>query len=301
MLTSVTLNEPAHSMREPIIEALFLTSLAVFGLLFGSFANVVIWRFPRGESLSVPASHCPACETPIRWRDNIPVVSWLLLRGHCRTCGIAISGRYPTVELLSCALWLLAGVRFGIAWQTAAAVFFFYLLMILAFIDMDTMRLPNRLVAILALGGLLGAAIAQVADVALVPLVTVGGALGASPLVAALAGAFMCAAVALTLSLVMEALLKRPALGMGDVKLLGVIGLYLSSYGLMVLFVGSVFGLIYGVIVQSRAKNADENSPATGKTLGGAPYPFGPALALGAVVVALVGPQMWSWYQSLFM
>ncbi len=249
----------------------------------------------------MPESHCPACETPIRWRDNIPVLSWLLLRGHCRSCGIAISARYPTVELLSCSLWLLAGIRFGITWQTAAAVFFFYLLMILAFIDMDTMRLPNRLVALLALGGVLGAIIAQLAGVALVPLVSVGGVLGTSSLVAALSGAFICAAVALTLSLVMEALLKRPALGMGDVKLLGVIGLFLSAYGLMVLFVGSVFGLIYGVILQSNSKAADDSGPVAGKKAGGAPYPFGPALALGAVVVALVGPQMWSWYQSLFM
>ena len=267
-----------------IIDALFLTALAVFGLVFGSFANVVIWRFPRGESLSHPDSHCPECNTPIIWRDNIPVLSWMLLRGRCRACDARISARYPLVELTSGALWVAAGLRFGMTAQAAWAVIFFYLLLILAFIDLDTMRLPNPLVMLLAATGLVGAVAAQVLNAAVVPLL--GGALlGPSPIIAALLGALVCSLPALVLSVLMAAILKRPALGMGDVKLLGVIGIYLGAYGLLALFVGSLLGAVYGVAAGSRSS--------------GRQFPFGPALAAGAVIVALFGQQMWGWYLSL--
>lgn len=299
------------------INAIFLVALTTFGLVFGSFANVVIWRFPRGESLSHPDSHCPICENPIRWHDNIPVFSWLALRGRCRACGVRISFRYPSVELTSGLLWLAAGVRFGVTLQTAAAIAFFYLLMILAFIDLDTMRLPNTLVGMLALMGLSGAAISEYARVTVVPLFG-AGLLGSSPLVAAVAGALVCSVPALTLSLVMSALLKRPALGMGDVKLLGVIGIFLGAYGLLAFFVGSLVGAVYGVATHrshARKVGAEVEVPAgasgrdsrpdvaeTSDLRGaGSPFSFGPALVLGAVVATLVGPQMWNWYQSLFM
>jgi leader peptidase (prepilin peptidase) / N-methyltransferase len=95
-------------------EGFYLVALFLSGLVFGSFGNVVIWRFPRGESLSHPGSHCPACETPIRWHDNVPLLSWLLLRARCRSCGSPIPPRYPVVELLGGLLWLAAGWRFGL-------------------------------------------------------------------------------------------------------------------------------------------------------------------------------------------
>ncbi|MRR35468.1 prepilin peptidase, partial [bacterium] len=122
----------------------------VFGLVFGSFANVVIWRFPRGESLSAPASHCPLCERPIRWRDNIPVVSWVILRARCRDCGTPIHWRYPAVELLTALLWVLAVLKFGATPRAVMTACVFYLLVILAFIDLDVRRLPNPIVALLA-------------------------------------------------------------------------------------------------------------------------------------------------------
>jgi leader peptidase (prepilin peptidase)/N-methyltransferase len=88
-------------------------SFGLFGLLFGSFANVLIWRVPRGESIASPGSHCPGCDAPIAWYDNIPVVSWLVLRGRCRTCGTRIAFRYPLVELASGVLFVTAAIAFG--------------------------------------------------------------------------------------------------------------------------------------------------------------------------------------------
>ena len=302
---------------EIVINAIFLVALTAFGLVFGSFANVVIWRFPRGESLSHPDSHCPVCSTPIQWRDNIPVISWLVLKGRCRACGVQISPRYPTVELVSGVLWLAAGIRFGLTLQTAAAVVFFYLLMILAFIDIDTLRLPNPLVTLLASAGLLGAVISQLTHVPMVPILPGGSIFAQSPLIASVEGALLCAFPAMTLSLVMSALLKRPALGMGDVKLLGVLGIFLGAYGLLAFFIGSLIGSVHGIVAaRSRGNQAaavssgaviDQGFDSSGHTATGdspspsQPFPFGPSLAAGAVIVTLVGPQLWKWYQSLFL
>ena len=201
-----------------------------------------------------------------------------------------ISPRYPTVELVSGVLWLAAGIRFGLTLQTAAAVVFFYLLMILAFIDMDTLRLPNPLVALLAAAGLLGAVVSQLTHVQMVPIVSGGSIFAQSPLLASVEGALLCALPAMALSLVMSALLKRPALGMGDVKLLGVFGIFLGAYGLLAFFIGSLIGSVHG-IVAARSRGTHPSQP----------FPFGPSLAAGAVIVTLVGPQLWQWYQSLFL
>jgi len=244
------------------------------------------------------------------------VLSWLALRGRCRTCDVRISARYPVVEFLSCVLWLAAGLRFGMTYQTGAAIALFYLLMILAFIDFDTMRLPNSLVGLLAVIGLLGAALSQFLRVPVVPLLPGLAPLGSAPLAAAAFGALVCAVPALVLSLVMSAILKRPALGMGDVKLLGVIGIFLGAYGLLAFFVGSVVGSVYAVATRRRraeatpetdgapvtdeAESAPDTLEAAPQPTASTPFPFGPALVIGVVVVTLVGPQMWTWYQSLF-
>jgi len=257
----------------------------VLGIIFGSFANVVIWRFPRGESVSHPPSACPRCQTPIRWYDNVPVASWILLRGRCRSCSEPISARYPAVELLSGALWLAAGLRFGLSAQTLWAIVLFYMLLLLAFIDWDTMRLPNPLVGTLFLVGVAGALFSQISGVPAVPLVPAGEGLWASPLATAIIGAVASAGTALAIAGVYGLARRRQGFGMGDVKLLGAIGVYLGLYGLLVLFLGSVIGAAYGII----------SATATGRSLA-LKFPFGPFLALAAVIVTLFGPGMWEWY-----
>jgi leader peptidase (prepilin peptidase) / N-methyltransferase len=266
-----------------------LTSLFLFGLVFGSFGNVVIWRLPRGDSLSHPGSQCPKCHASIRWHDNVPLLSWLVLRAKCRKCGAPISWRYPAVELLSGLLWLAAGVRFGSTLATLAAVVFLYLLLLLSFIDWDTMRLPNALVGILFGVGVLGATVSQFANVSVIPVLAwTGGGPLAQPLVGAAVGAILGGGVVLLISLTYAAVRKTQGMGMGDVKLLAAIGVYLGPYSIMTLFLGTMLGAVYGLI------------PIRGSEKGGRrKFPFGPFLASGAALTLFFGPQIWSWYASL--
>ncbi len=265
----------------------FLLALALFGLAFGSFGNVVIWRFPRGESLSSPPSRCPACETPIAWHDNIPVASWLLLRGKCRACGTRISPRYPIVELLSGVLWVAAGLKFGQTAQTAFAIAFFYLLLLLSFIDWDIMRLPDPLVGLTALVGLVGAVAATVLRVALVPLTPTLG-LPAAPLTTALVGALVGIGVSVVIALLYSAVRKVDGFGGGDVKLLGAMGIFLGPYVLLAFFAGSVLGAVYGLVATGAHRLGLQTK-----------FPFGPFLAIGAVLTVLWGPVAWGAYVGL--
>src|SRR5207302_4724497 len=118
----------------------------VFGLLVGSFLNVVVHRVPRKESVVRPRSHCPSCGTQLADRDNIPVVSWVLLRGRCRTCGHAISARYPLVEVATGALFVAAGLRFGADWALPAFLLLFASLLAVSLIDLEHYIIPNRIV-----------------------------------------------------------------------------------------------------------------------------------------------------------
>ncbi|MDF1542593.1 MAG: prepilin peptidase [Anaerosomatales bacterium] len=262
----------------------FAVAMFVFGLLVGSFANVVIWRFPRGESLNTPGSHCPSCGAPVRWYDNVPVISWILLRARCRSCGEPIASRYPAVELLSALLWLTAALTYGVGVQAVIAGLFFWTLLILTFIDLDTMRLPNPIVAVLAVLGLIGATVSQFASVQWVPLT---GA-QASPLLVALLGAVLGAGLSGGIAALYAGVRGRSGFGMGDVKLLGAMGLFLGPYVLLSLFIGSLFGAVVGIITAARSGNGL-----------GTKIPFGPFLALGGIVAALVGPDVVRMYLAL--
>lgn len=263
---------------------IFAAAMFVFGLLVGSFANVVIWRFPRGESLSSPGSRCPSCAAPVRWYDNIPVISWLLLRGRCRSCSQPIASRYPAVELLSGLLWLAAAVSYGVSVQAVIGGFFFWTLLILTFIDLDTMRLPNPIVAALAVFGLIGAVISQFADVVWVPLT--GG--GAAPLLLAVLGAVLGAGLSGAVAALYAGVRGRSGFGMGDVKLLGAMGLFLGPYVLLALFIGSLFGAVVGIVTAARSEGGLSTK-----------IPFGPFLALGGIFTALIGPEVVRLYMSL--
>lgn len=260
-----------------------LLASVLFGLVFGSFANVVIYRFPRAESLSHPGSHCPQCGRPVRWYDNVPVVSWVLLRAKCRSCGRPISVRYPIIEALSGVLWGMAWVRFGFTWKTPFAIGLFYLLMILAAIDLDTYRLPNKLVGLLAAIGGVGVIGSAVSGRSAVPLLGDG-----DPVVGALVGVVASAGLALMIAGIYAVVRKREGFGMGDVKLLAALGLFLGTYGVLVLFVASVIGAGVGIWAATRS---DQGLAAK--------IPFGPYLAAGAVLVVMWGPQAWSWYVGL--
>jgi len=268
---------------------MFLGFLFTVGLIFGSFANVVIWRLPQGESLSVPGSHCPRCDAPIRWYDNIPVVSWIRLRARCRACGSPISARYPAVELTSAALFVLAGVTWGPSAKVVTGAVFFYVLLLLCLIDWDTMRLPDRVVGPLALFGVAAAALAQFTAVEAGPLVGLGvhGIL-AQPLVAALVGALAGAGLSFLVAEVYERVRGVSGFGGGDVKLLGAMGLFLGPMVLFALFAGSLLGSVYGIIASARSGEGSRMK-----------FPFGPFLAVGGILAATVGPAVWSWYVTI--
>lgn len=126
------------------VTAFLLVACGLVGLAVGSFLNVVIYRVPRKESVVKPRSRCPGCGTQLAERDNIPVLSWLLLRGKCRTCGEPISVRYPLVELLTGVLFVTAGLRFGYDWVLPAYLVFFASLVAITFIDLEHYIIPNR-------------------------------------------------------------------------------------------------------------------------------------------------------------
>jgi leader peptidase (prepilin peptidase)/N-methyltransferase len=270
---------------DAIGQVVYLGVLALLGLVFGSFGNVVIWRLPRGESLSSPPSHCPECGSPIRYRDNLPVLSWLLLRGRCRDCGTRISPRYPAVELVSGALFVLAGVLYGVEWQALVAICFFYILLLLTAIDLDTMRLPNTLVIVLASIGGATALISQVSGVPLAPLLLSRSGLLSEPAAAALVGAALGAGLSLGIALLYRAARGRQGLGMGDVKLLGAMGLYLGPYVLMAFFLGSMIGAVWALVAAGRAPEGGAHR-----------VPFGPFLSAGAVLTVAVGAWLWGSY-----
>lgn len=269
------------------LDMMFPFVMFSFGLVFGSFANVLIWRIPRGESISSPGSHCPACDHAVRWYDNIPVVSWLVLRGRCRDCSTPISVRYPLIELATALLWLACALRFDFGPRALVAAVMCYLLLVLSAIDLDVLRLPNVLVAVLGSAGVIAVTLAQTTDIVAAPLTPVGGVFTA-PALAALAGSVLGGGVSLLIALAYRGVRGRSGFGMGDVKLLIALGPYLGIYNVGVLFVGSIIGAVWGVVAAARSRQGMA-----------AKIPFGPSLAVAAVILGFFGPAMWAWYAGI--
>lgn len=272
---------------DPLL-AFRLGTFLIFGLLFGSFGNVVIWRLPRGESLVAPGSHCPVCDHPVRWYDNVPVASWIVLRGRCRDCGSPISTRYPAVEALSGILFVLAAARFELLPQAVAAAIMFWFLLVLSLIDIDVFRLPNVLVGPLAVSGATGVIIAGFTSSPVVPLVS-AWTTGAGPgsVIEALIGLLLGAGLSALAAFAYHSVRGSSGLGMGDIKLLGALGLWLGPLVLLALFIGSLVGAIGGLATQRGGEWQRRR------------IPFGPYLASGAIVTALAGEQLLRWYLGL--
>jgi|SRR5580704_7823543 leader peptidase (prepilin peptidase)/N-methyltransferase len=246
------------------------TFVGVLGAVFGSFLNVVVYRLPRHESLVTPASHCPKCAAPVKPYDNIPILSWLLLRGHCRSCGSAISPRYPLVEALTAALCVGAVLAHHSAVTIALSVVLILLVVPAAVIDLEHRIIPNQ---ITALGAVLALVIGLALDPAGEPARLIGGAA---------AGGF----------LLLAALAYPGGMGMGDVKLAGMMGLFLGSAVAPALLVALLAGVTLGAVVIAR-KGANEGRKTA--------VPFGPFLALGAVFAVFLGPQLVDVYVNHFL
>ena len=263
---------------------LLAATAALLGATVGSFLNVVIARVPAGQSVVTPRSRCPGCGHEIAWYDNLPVLSWLLLRARCRGCRKPISIRYPLVELAGGAAGWLALHRHGPAPAALAEFTLVALLIALAAIDLDTWLLPHRLTwPLIALG--LGAAALGVAPSPSLGSAALGAALGF--------GSFA------VVSMVAEKLLKKEALGFGDVFLLGGLGAWLGAGALLpVVLLASVQGSVVGValILVGRSQPGPDSVPPAPAAAGGEEEPWVPprhALPFGPFLVAAALEWLW--------
>ncbi len=260
------------------MEWLPIIILFIFGLPIGSFLNVVIWRLPRGESIVFPPSHCPKCDAPIKFYDNIPVLSYIILGGRCRSCRAPISIQYPVVEFVTASLfaasWILTGGT--ISWQLGAALIFTVIGIAVTGIDFHHRIIPDELsVGGLAIGlilaplcahawsGLLWAFIAAIFGAVLLYLVRVGG----------------------------KALFKKEALGFGDVKLIAMIGAFVGWKGvLLTIFLAALLGSIGGGIAMAASKKTREERL----------IPFGPFLMVAGLITFYFGGPLIEWYVTTF-
>ena len=277
----------------------------VFGLMFGSFANVVIWRLPRKESLAFPSSHCPQCNAPLKSYDNIPVISYLMLGGKCRYCKNPISIRYPIVEILGALCFAITPLICTNLVQALFCSFFLYLLLILSWIDFDTKKLPNLLVGLLAILGVIGVGLSYIPlpsalDFYWVHSFNAKGVLpfftdltpdAADPLITALIGILVSAGPAALIAFIYQLVAKKQGFGMGDIKLLAVEGIFIGAYGALILPTAAIIALI-GIII---ARLSNRTVSLSMK------IPFGPFIALGSFVILVGGPQLWSWYINALM
>jgi leader peptidase (prepilin peptidase)/N-methyltransferase len=244
---------------------LLLSLVAVLGLLVGSFLNVVIWRVPRGESVVAPRSRCPGCGTQIRTRDNVPVLSWVVLRGRCRDCDEPISARYPLVEIGTAGVFVALTLTIGLEPELPAFLYLGAVGVALAMIDIDVKRLPNAIV---------------------LPSYVVGAVLlGVAALVARDLGSYLRAGLGMAALFGLYFLLAfiYPAgMGFGDVKLAGVLGMYLGWLGWAEVITGAFLGFLLGGVVGAllmAVRRAGRKSQ----------IPFGPYMLLGAFIAILTG------------
>lgn len=265
----------------------------MFGLVIGSFLNVCIVRLPLGASIVSPPSHCPRCSEPIRYSDNIPLLSYVLLRGRCRHCGLPISLRYPLVEVMNALFYLWTVLAFGLTGEALLLMAFCSALIVITFIDLDhqiipdVITVPGILIGVLIapfflspLDGPLPFGLTRFVPLAWPHLVNVLNAV-----IGMLCGAFPLFAI----GWLWEKLRNIEAMGGGDIKLMGMVGSFLGWKGaLLTIMLGAIAGSIIGVaLIAIKRRESDQV------------IPFGPFLAFGSVVTAFYGQDIMDWYSSL--
>lgn len=254
---------------------------ALLGACFGSFLSVCIWRIPRGESVVRPRSRCPSCGKLIPWYRNIPVLSWLALRGRCADCGASISPRYLLLELLTAALFAAVAARF---YADPAAMLLAWVMVfgleLGTFIDIDWYILPDRV----TVGGI----VLGLAASALMPRIHGAAAWHDGLLVSAIGFAFGFGLLWLVSWLGAKAF-KKEALGFGDVKLMGAVGAFFGWQGVLgVLFLSAATGSIAGLALIAAGRRGLQGR-----------IPYGPFIALASLAWLFAGPQLWNAYLSI--
>jgi leader peptidase (prepilin peptidase)/N-methyltransferase len=270
----------------------FVAAVAAVGACIGSFLNVVIHRVPREESIAFPASHCPSCGTAIRPYDNIPVISWAVLRGRCRSCRAPISARYPSVEALTAVLFALTFLlRSGLTLSLPFDLIFVACIIALVFIDAEHMILPN----VITYPGVVFALVARVVVPNLYGVASFGAhspvptwllSLGGAVLGALVGGGFLW-----LVGWLWERVRGVEAMGLGDVKMMFMVGAYLGwPLTLLTIFVGVLTGSVVGVAAMLRRGERDMQML----------LPFGIFLGIGSLVSMLFGTQIIDWYVGKF-
>jgi leader peptidase (prepilin peptidase) / N-methyltransferase len=246
--------------------------VALLGLAIGSFLNVVIHRVPRDESLVHPGSHCPQCGNPVRARHNVPVLGWLMLRGRCADCGNRISARYPLVEAGTAALFVAVSARFGFSWELPAYLYLAAVAVALTMIDLDVMRLPDKIVL-----PSYAVAVALLAPVSIT---------ADDP------GALLRGGLAAVLLYVVYRVLATFGMGGGDVKLAPLLGFYLGWLGWSAVAVGAFAGFLLGGVVGGLLVALKLASRKTR-------IPFGPYMLAGAFLAVFAAAPLAGWYLNL--
>ncbi len=297
----------------------FLISSFIFGGLVGSFANVCISRWPHGESVVSPRSRCPKCKNSIAWYDNFPVISWLILGAKCRNCGLPISWLYPLVEAITAVSFALVYLRFGAIIAAPIYMFFVVCMIIVTFQDLTDWTIPDE---ISVWGIFIGL------GVAFIGMFFPAAELRVTTPIDALLGIALGGGIIFTIDRLTLILLKKPGMGMGDVKLLAMIGSFVGWQGvlatlMLACLLGSVIGVSMILYFKSRGegegsateadasgKNGDDTAGGDVKTetvirsaeddeditLEGHYLPFGPYLALAGVVYIFIGPELIAMY-----
>jgi len=241
----------------------------ILGLIIGSFNNVCIYRIPRNESIIFPASHCPKCSSPIKPVDNIPLISYILLKGRCRHCGSKISIQYPIVELFTGLIYLIIYLTYGLSVQTLIYIILSSALIIIAFIDLNEQIVPDVI-------SLPGIAIGFIISF-FVPYISYANSA---------LGILIGGGIILIIGMAGSIIFKKEAMGGGDVKLAAMIGAFLGwRYIIISLFLGFFLGALAGIIlILSKTKSREDV------------VPFGPFIVLGSFITLLWGEKIISWY-----
>lgn len=259
------------------MEALTIILIVVFGLVFGSFLNVCISRLPQHQSIAQPGSRCPHCHVPIAARDNIPLLSFLLLGGRCRACRKGIAWRYPAIELATAALWLLCWLRFGPSLHAVGMAVFAFIMLGLAAMDAETLRLPNSFtIPGIALGVIYSGAMCEH---------------WFKCAVRSASWAISVAGVMLAISAFYWLLRRREGIGIGDAKLMALIAAWLGPTQAVLVFVLGVLGTaVAGIATIVHRRRFDGNIP----------LPFGAFLCAASLFAMFYGQQLIYWYLGFY-
>ena len=238
----------------------------IFGAVFGSFLNVVIYRLPRGESIIYPSSHCPACGTKILLRDNIPILSYIILKGKCRHCGAKISPLYIVVESATALIFTFGFLYYGLSFSLLEFLTFSLILIPIAFIDWNTMLIPDTL----SFGGIVIGLVFSIFN---------------GEIIHSLLGGIISGAILLFFAVIGKWVFRKEAMGFGDVKLAIMLGVFVGWQGFIILLViASFIGAIYGIIMEIKGKVEDSK------------IPFAPFLTIGGIITYIISKYILNLY-----